>query len=43
MGYEGRDVAVLLGPSVDWSVVLDRAKLSVFLFDEEEVGGVRAP
>ena len=43
LGNEGRHVAVLLSPSVDGSVVLDRTELSVFLFDKEEVGGVWAP
>src|SRR5216684_5133276 len=43
LGNEGRHIAVLLSPLVDGSVVLDRPKLSVFLFDEEEVGGVGAP
>src|SRR5258708_4116129 len=43
LGNEGRHVAVLLSPSVVGSVVLDRAELSVFLFDDEEVGGIRAP
>src|SRR5260370_37231645 len=43
LGNEGRHVAVLLSPSVDGSVVLDWAKLSVFLFDEEEISSVGAP
>ena len=41
--YKGGYVAVLLGPAVDWTVVLDWTEFSVFLFDEEEVGGVGAP
>ena len=43
LGDEGRHIVVLLSPSVDGSVVLDWAELSIFLFDEEEVGGIRAP
>src|SRR5258708_29409951 len=43
LGNERRHVPLLLGPSVNGSVVLDRAELSVFLFDEEEVGGIRTP
>ena|SRR5258708_3146069 len=43
LGDKGRHVPILLGPSVDGSVVLDWVELSVFLFDEEEVGGIRAP
>ena len=41
--YERGYVMVLLGPSVDWAIILDWAELPVFLFDEEEVGGVWAP
>ncbi len=41
--YEGGYVTVLLGPTVNWAVILDWAEFPVFLFDEEEVGGVRAP
>src|SRR5258708_18116935 len=40
---EGRHVSVSLSPSLDGAVVLDRMELSVFLFNEEEVGGIRAP
>jgi len=43
LGNERGDIPVLLGLLVDRSVVLDQAELSVFLFNEEEVGGVRAP
>src|SRR5260221_5549835 len=38
-----RDVVILLGPTVDRSVVLDGTKFAIFLFDKEEVGGIRAP
>ena len=31
------------GPLVDWSVILYGSKLSVLLFDEEEVGGIGTP
>jgi hypothetical protein len=39
---EWEGVAISDGPLVDSSIVLDRAKFSVFLFDEKEGGGVRA-
>src|SRR5713226_2270273 len=41
--YKRGYITVLLGPTVNRAIVLDWAELAVFLFDEEEVGGVRAP
>jgi len=41
--YERGYVAIFLGPPVDWSVVLDWTKFSVFLFNEEEIGCVGTP
>src|SRR5713226_1691668 len=41
--YERGYISVLLGPSVNRAIILDWAELPVFLFDEEEVGGVGAP
>ena len=43
LGYERGYITVLLGPSVDRTIVLDWAELPVFLFDEEEVGSIGAP
>ena len=43
LGYEGGYISILLGPSVDQPIVLDWTELPIFLFDEEEVCGVRAP
>jgi hypothetical protein len=40
---ERGDVLILLGPLVDWSIVLYQSQLSVFLFDKEEVGSIWAP
>jgi hypothetical protein len=40
---ERGDVLILLSPLIDWSIVLYRSQLSVFLFDEEEVGGIWTP
>ncbi len=43
LGYKRGYVAVLLGPSVDRAIVLDRAEFPVLFFDEEEICGVGAP
>ncbi len=43
LGDQWGYVMVFLGPSVDWAVVLDWAKLAIFLFDEKEVRGIRTP
>jgi len=40
---KGGDIAIPFGLFVDRAVVLDRLKLSVLLFDKEEVCGVGAP
>ena len=39
---EGERVSVAYGPFVQSSVVLDWSQSSVFLFNEEEGGGIRA-
>ena len=36
-------IAVLLSLTVDWAVVLNRTEFAIFLFDKEEVRGIRAP
>ncbi len=36
-------VTVLLGPFVDWAVVLNWAELTILFLYEEEICGVRAP
>ena len=43
LGNEGRDIAILLGPTVDWVVVLDGTKFAIFLLDKKEIGGVGTP
>ncbi len=43
LGNEWGNVVVFLGPMVDRTIVLNWTEFSVFLFDEEEVCGVRAP
>src|SRR5260370_27477131 len=43
LGYKRGYITVLLGPTVNWAIVLDWAELPIFLFDEEEIGGVGAP
>jgi len=43
LGYEGGYITILLGPLVDWLIILDWTELPVFLFDEEEVCGIGAP
>ena len=37
------DIAVLLGPMVDWAVVLNWVELAIFFLDEEEIRGIGAP
>jgi hypothetical protein len=39
---EGERVAILDGPLIYLSVVLDQSQLPIFLFDEEERGSIRA-
>jgi len=43
LGNKWGDVAVLLGPTVDWAVVLDWAELAILFLDEEEIHGVGTP
>ena len=40
---EWGDIAVLLGPMVDWVVVLNWAELAILFLDEEEICGIGAP
>jgi hypothetical protein len=35
-------VAIMDGPLVDWSIILDGAELAIFFSDKEEVGGISA-
>ena len=40
---EGRNIAVLLCPFVNWTVVLHRSKFTIFLLNKEEIGSVGTP
>ena len=42
-GIRGGDVPILYSPFVEWSIILDRSKFSVFLLYEEEVCCIGAP
>src|SRR5258707_8726953 len=43
LGNKGGDITIPLGPLVYRLIVLDGLELSIFLLDEEEVGGVGTP
>jgi len=43
LGDEGGDVTISLCPFIDGAIVLDGSQFSIFLFDKEEVCGIRAP
>ena len=40
---EGGDILILLGPFVDWPVILYESQFPIFLFDEEEVSRIGTP
>ncbi len=40
---EGRNIAVLLCPFVNWTVVLHRSKFTIFLLNKEEICYIWTP